>query len=137
MPDDPIRAEDTRQWICKAAADLRAADVDLAASPPLVGDALFHCQQAVEKIFKALLTWHDRPFRKTHHLEAIGETCLAVDPTLERAVDEAVPLTEYAWKFRYPGEAEEPGREEGEQALDLARRVCEAVLARLPEELRP
>ena len=38
----------------------------MAADPPLLEDALFHCQQAVEKVLKALLTWHDEPFRKTH-----------------------------------------------------------------------
>ena len=31
---------------------------------PLLGDATFHCQQAVEKALKAFLIWHDRPFRK-------------------------------------------------------------------------
>jgi HEPN domain-containing protein len=34
---------------------------------------VFHCQQAVEKSFKASLTFHDQPFRKTHSLEEIGE----------------------------------------------------------------
>jgi HEPN domain-containing protein len=46
---DPVRVADTRAWFAKAANDLRGADVDLAADPPLLGDALFHCQQAVEK----------------------------------------------------------------------------------------
>lgn len=35
----------------------------------------------------------------------------------------AAELTDYAWKFRYPGEPEEPPREEAEQALTLARKV--------------
>jgi hypothetical protein len=56
----------------------------------------------------------DRPFRKTHSLEEIGEQSLALDPALRPIIDEAVPLTEYAWKFRYPGEMEEPSRTEAE-----------------------
>jgi len=48
----------------------------------------------------------------------------------------AATLTEYAWRFRYPAESGEPALEEAEQALDLARQVFEAVLARLPEEVR-
>jgi hypothetical protein len=46
-------------------------------------------------------------------------------------------LTVYAWTFRYPGDVEEPSREEVEDALVLAREVYEAVLSRLPAEVRP
>jgi len=43
----------------------------LKASLPFLEDALFHCQQAVEKALKGFLTWHDRPFEKTHDLGAV------------------------------------------------------------------
>jgi hypothetical protein len=43
---------------------------------------------------KALLAWHDRPFRKTRNIEEIGEVCLAVDPSLRDLVDRAALLTE-------------------------------------------
>ena len=46
-------------------------------------------------------------------------------------------LTPYAWIFRYPGESEEPSRDEAEQALAIAREAYEAVLSRLPSEARP
>ena len=52
-------------------------------------------------------------------------------------MDRAAPLTEYAWKFRYPGEHEGPAREEAERALAIAREVFEEVLARLPRDARP
>jgi HEPN domain-containing protein len=73
MPHDAHRVADTRGWLFKAADDLRGADIDLAAVPPLTGDAAFHCQQAVEKALKALLAWYDVPFRKTHDLAEIGQ----------------------------------------------------------------
>ena len=63
MPRD-ARANDVAAWLSRAQLDLRAAEVDLAASPPLLADAAFHCQQAVEKALKALLTHHDQLFRK-------------------------------------------------------------------------
>jgi len=51
--------------------------------PPDVEDALFHCQQAAEKALKAVLIWHDRPFKKTHDLAALeasaGDRQLAAD----------------------------------------------------------
>lgn len=70
-------------------------------------------------------------------MEEIGEQCLSVDPGLRSMVERAVPLTKYAWKFRYPGELDEPSREEAEAALAVAREVYESILARLPEEVRP
>ncbi len=132
MPPDAARIEDTRAWLQKAAADLLAAEHGAIAQPPLLGDVAFHCQQAVEKTFKALLAWHDQPFRKTHNLEELGEAVLALDGSLKTQVDRAVPLTEYAWKFRYPGELSEPTRAETVTALELAREVCAAIQARLP-----
>ncbi len=92
-----MRAADTRAWLARARDDLRGAEIDLAASPPLLGDAAFHCQQAVEKALKAFLTWHDRPFRKTHDLVELGAECVAIDATLEPHLRAAAPLTEYAW----------------------------------------
>jgi HEPN domain-containing protein len=72
MQPDPVRAADTQAWLEKAAMDLRSAEADLGVTPPIVGDALFHCQQAIEKALKAFLTWHDEPFRKTHDLGELG-----------------------------------------------------------------
>lgn len=46
-------------------------------------------------------------------------------------------LTEYAWKFRYPGDAEEPTCQEADKALALVLEVVGAVLERIPPEARP
>ena len=137
MPPDSKRLADTRAWLAKVATDLRAATVDLNADPPILSDAVFHCQQAVEKALKAFLAWHDRPFRKTHNLVELGEQCAEIDSSLEPLLRRAAPLTEYASEYRYPGEPEEPTSEEVEQALSIAREVHEAVLARLPTDVRP
>jgi len=134
---DPVRVEDTRAWLTKVASDLRGAEIDLAAAPPLLDDLAFHCQQAVEKVLKAFLTWHDEPFRKTHNLEEIGRQCIAIGPTLRELVDRATPLTDYAWEFRYPGDEPLPTVEEATQALALARQVVAAVHARLSAETHP
>ena len=134
MPHDPILIADTKVWLMKAANDLRGAEIDLAANPPLIEDVMFHCQQAAEKSLKAFLTFHNCPFRKTHSIEEIGESCLVIDKTLAPIVDKAVPLTEYAWAFRYPGEPEIPSIEEAKESLALARLVYQSVLDRIPEE---
>lgn len=136
MPRNPERTAEARAWFGKAANDLRAAELDIGAAPPLLEDALFHCQQATEKSLKGFLFWNDSPFSKTHSLEKLGEQCLALDNTLRALVDRAVPLTQYVWKFRYPGEPEPPTVDEAKEALLLAREVYEAVLSRLPGEVR-
>ena len=98
----------------------------------MLGDVLFHAQQAAEKCLKALLAWHDVPFRKTHDLEELGRACVGLAPALKTAVDQAVVLTPYAWRFRYPGEVEEPSRGEAVEALQLARNIRSAVAAVIP-----
>ena len=137
MSPETERAAEAREWLMKAALDLRGCRIDLEASPPLLEDALFHCQQAVEKSLKAFLVWHDVTFRKTHSLEELGRRCCEIDATLSSLVDEAVPLTEYAWAFRYPGAATVPEEAESHDALLLALRVAAAVASRLPNEAVP
>jgi HEPN domain-containing protein len=137
MSPEAERAAEVREWLGKAALDLRGARIDLDARPPLLEDALFHCQQAVEKTLKAFLVWHDKPFRKTHSLEEIGRACCAIDAALTDLVDEAVPLTEYAWAFRYPGAPPVPTAGEAHAALDLAIRVGAAIVARLSADAVP
>lgn len=134
---DPELIAETAEWLLKAANDLRAADLLQKADPPLFDDVVFHCQQAAEKALKAFLTWHQQIFRKTHSLEEVGEQCLGIDPTLKDIVDRVVPLTEYAWKFRYPGQVGSPTVEEAAEAITAAREAYQAIQRRLPGEVQP
>ncbi|MBM4060599.1 MAG: HEPN domain-containing protein [Planctomycetes bacterium] len=136
MPHDPVRVADTRAWLSLAGTDLRAGAHELLATPPFCRDAVFHAQQAAEKTLKGYLVWRDEPFRKTHDLAEVGRQCALLDPTLLELAQRAAVLTQYAWRYRYPGEPVEPTRAEAERALSLAREVHEAVLARLPAEVR-
>ena len=135
MPDDAARLEDAQAWLAKASLDLRAADLELR-TPDLAlwGDVTFHAQQAAEKALKALLAWHDQPFRKTHSIEELGRLCVTIAPELSSAVDAAVPLTAYAWKFRYPGDVDEPTRDEAERALQTARSLVQAIERLIPAQ---
>jgi hypothetical protein len=73
---EEARAAEAREWLARAHADLRAADADLAVSPPLLDDVAFHSQQAVEKSLNAYLAWHDQPFHKTHDIVELGALCM-------------------------------------------------------------
>jgi HEPN domain-containing protein len=136
MPHDPARLADTKAWITRAASDLGAGAHDLTAVPPFTVAAVFHAQQAAEKTLKGFLAWHDVPFGKTHDLAALGRLCAEIDSSLAPLGRRAARLTEYAWKYRYPGEPDEPSREEAESALALAREVHDTVLGLLPTEVR-
>jgi HEPN domain-containing protein len=137
MPHDPVRVETTRAWLVKVDTDLRSASADLSATPAIAEDVLFHSQQAAEKALKAFLNWHDRLFGKTHDLAELSAVCVEIDPGLTPLLARAKELTKYAWMFRYPGAPYQPDAEEARRMLALSREIVEAILARLPPEVRP
>jgi HEPN domain-containing protein len=111
--------------------DLRSAQVDLTADPPLIEDALFHCQQAAEKSMRAFLTAHDATFRKTHDLDQLAAACGAIDVSLIDALDPARELTVFAWVFRYPGSDEPPLEAEAHESLTLAQTTVAVIREKL------
>ena|SRR5579884_1085194 len=137
MHGDGPRAADTVAWLGRARADLRAADIDIAATPPLLADAAFHCQQAAEKALKAFLTWQDVAFRRTHDLSEIGKQCSEIDASLAAVCECADRLTAYAWTFRYPGDELDPTLAEVAEAREIAEEVYDAVVVRLPDSASP
>ena len=80
MQPDEVRIHDTREWIARSREDLDMAAFALTPKPPFLRDCLFHCQQAVEKVCKAFLTFHDESFTKTHNLIDLGLQCARAAP---------------------------------------------------------
>lgn len=136
MQPDQETIDETREWLSRAIEDLELARYALTAQKPFIAPALFHAQQAAEKALKAFLTWHSVPFRKTHSIEELGEQCLYIDRSRAETVDRAVPLTEYAWRFRYPGAPFTPNMEDAKHAIGVAVEVRNAVMERLPNEVK-
>src|SRR5258708_852548 len=118
-----LRAEEAEEWLLVAAEDLRMADLALAASPPIIGLGLYHAQQAVEKALKGFLVFHGVRYPITHNLAALLRACIPLDPTLEAGVLPTLPLTDFATRFRYPGEFDQPSLEEAKRWLALGRGV--------------
>ena len=77
MTAEELLLDETHAWMARARSDLESAEG--LANIPKYGDALFFCQQAVEKALKAFLTFHQTPFRKTQYLRDLVPDCLAIE----------------------------------------------------------
>jgi HEPN domain-containing protein len=132
MTPDQWLPDETREWLRRASKDLRAAEL---CATELPAESLFHCQQAAEKFLKAFLTWNQSAFRKTHELRELAMMCVQVDPALESSLEPTIALSQYAWRFRYPGAPYEPDADEAERGRVLAEQVREQIGSRIPKSV--
>lgn len=137
MPHDPALVAETHDWLTKASEDLKAAEHLLAGASLLPPQAAFHAQQAAEKAQKAFLTWHKQTFPKTHDLRLLGAKCITIDATLDGVSRSVAQISGYAVQARYPGPWGAPTVAEAQDAIRLARAMYDAVIARLPNEVKP
>ena len=126
MPRDPA-AREAREWLARAARELRAARLVLRAGSPLPEIAVYHAQQAAEKALKAYLTARSTPFRHTHDLIELNGQCQAIDPSFAALDAVAHLLTPYATVFRYPGGPLEPPLSDAKAAVRNAATVVRHV----------
>jgi HEPN domain-containing protein len=121
-----------KEWIKKAEKDLITARHLFSIKPVPPYDIIcFHVQQCAEKYIKAFLVYKGIEFEKTHDLgELIGLASTKDDSFIE-LIDIAEKLTDYAVDVRYP-ETEEPTEEEAKEALEMAEKIKDFILKRLP-----
>ena len=82
--DEP-KIHEIKQWILKADHDFVSAERLLDGDPPLRDTAVYHCQQAAEKILKAYLTLRDAPFQKVHTLSVLIDQCEKLDQSFQKS----------------------------------------------------
>lgn len=133
MPNPDEVLQIVRQWVERAEEDLRSAEHLLVWEESCPTNTVcFHAQQCVEKYLKAFLTSAQIEFPKMHSIaELMALLPAAARPQL--GAEEQQRLTNYATVTRYPGDWEPITREEAERAVDMARKVREAVRKHLPE----
>ena len=131
MPRKESVHAEVQAWIEKARTDARAADHALTAKPPLRDIALFHYQQAAEKIIKAFLCFHKAEIPKTHSIADLGYRAAQLDSTLEPVLRTAAVLSAYATAFRYPGEVDEPEELDVKEAQEALAPLLSAIEKRL------
>ena len=135
-PLDPDLESLLREWIEKAEADLEAAErlaPSVASSTRLREVVGFHCQQAVEKYLKVLLTFYQVEFPKTHEIERLLALVGGANREAAGALSGAKWLGPFGVDIRYPGDAAEmlPGDEV--RAVEIAR-FARAVVLRVLDE---
>ena len=112
----------TAEWVEKAEGDfLVAAQIMRRRKQRVLDAACFHCQQTVEKYFKARLCEAGIVFPKTHDLVALLNLLLPLEPLWKPLLSAVQLLTDYAVDFRSPGD--NATLTEARQCL----KVCKAI----------
>jgi len=125
------QSEYAGQWIEKARSDLLNADNNLVAPRVPYDTVCFHCQQAAEKLLKALLVACGREYPTTHNLFVILEKVLEFDATAESLRQALAMLNSYSVEVRYPGDAWMPTPDDTTQARQAAQEVYDFVQSKL------
>ena len=96
-----VRAEAVRILLAKADQDELAAR-QLSADPRMGDEVIgFHLQQAVEKRLKALLAFHEIPYRRTHDLLELMDLLIARGYPVPLALEALQEMTPFAVEYRY------------------------------------
>ena len=93
--------EQARLYLLKAAEDEALLDEVLTSSRVSDGVIGFHCQQAVEKLLKAYLSFLGVRFRKTHDLRELMDLLEDQGYKLPERFQDLDQMTPYAVEFRY------------------------------------
>ena len=88
-------------FLRKARQDDRLAHVLLPLSEPMEEALGFHCQQAVEKALKAVLSIHGIRFQRTHDIAELLDLLRDAGHAAPATLDGCDTLTAYAVAYRY------------------------------------
>ena len=118
-----------RGWLAKAESDLAAVRHMLDSTGPY-DTSCFHVQQAIEKMLKAYLAFHDQAIPWIHDLEELQRLCLAVESIPDLRALDLTQVSDYAVSVRYDLEFW-PDQEVARAALALAEQVRQIILKAL------
>jgi len=94
--------EEIQEWLDKAKEDRQAAEVLLNASEELTLPCMFHLQQMLEKLLKALILVRAGRIEHIHDLSRLAYLAGADD--IERLLELSETLNMFAVTSRYPGD---------------------------------
>lgn len=100
-----MATEEVQGWLKVVDDDLKQVVNNLRGPMPSRSGAAYHCQQAAEKLVKAVLVQGGIAFPKTHDIAALVGL-LPDDHRLKGALRSLEKLTPYGVAYRYPAEDE-------------------------------
>ena len=98
-----MASEAATAWLAIVDDDLRQVVNNLHGPLPSLAGAAYHCQQAAEKLVKAVLVDTRTAFSKTHDIGALVGL-LPVGHPLKAKLAGLAKLTPYGVAYRYPAE---------------------------------
>jgi len=126
------------EWIFFAESDLAAVEMLITHEHPLTNIIAFHCQQAIEKYFKAYLIGNGIPIIKTHDLIKLNNMIKEVK---DLYIDEnkIVIVNEVYSETRYPGDIGLlpdglPTVKEAQEYFEFAKEVKAIITSALATE---
>jgi len=122
MSDKALQRAEAYRWLTIAERDAITAEHCLGAAQPLLESAAYFCQQAAEKLMKALLVAAACPFPKTHNLKDLAGRTAPLYPNLGGSLREVQHWTVWGFAYRYPFE-----EEQGASSVPSADELKEAV----------
>jgi|SRR6478736_2692246 HEPN domain-containing protein len=135
-PVDPHQWEEVERWLNRILDDLSMVDAALAQPSPSVYGASLHCQQAAEKIAKAVLIAFSVKPPRIHDLQQLGELLETVHPAIGMEIQDLAQLTSWYTAARYPDVLSDaqPSLQEIRSALTVLRALYDRVMALAPGE---
>ena len=122
-------------WIILADKDLSAAEILLDNEFPLTNIVAFHCQQTIEKYFKAYLIEMDIPIIRTHDLIRLNAMIKEIK---DLGIDEEklIIINEVYIESRYPGELGllpdgMPSDEQAKEFVAYAKEIKNVIIKEL------
>ena len=121
------KADIIHEWMTLADHDLAVAKLAREHLPEYFEIIAFHCQQAVEKYFKAFLIYLDIEPIKTHDLLYLHEIINRKKELLPD-INKIGQLQEYSVEIRYPNVLVQVSVSELDNAISIVQEVREIIL---------
>ena len=113
----------SREWLDLASMDYQSARFLMQMHPIPLEIICYHCEQAVKKMLKGFLVYHDVDVAKTHDLVQLCELCGSISPEFDTNSEMCLDLSPYAVQIRYPFHIELV-----EADMQAALKDCQSVL---------
>ncbi len=113
------------EWVGKADEDLLSLEALLKHQEGSPSTACFLAQQAIEKLLKSILVFHNAELEKIHDLVVLTNKVKAYEPEIYKFIDQLKTITGYYIETRYPADRPEFTWEQSKESFEVANKIRE------------